>query len=574
MEAFVGYAGVSHAAYLCERAKRAAVPVQRWTRSPAPRCVVCERRWLAPRRHRARATPRLKGPLGASLSSSSSASSSSSSDGSSSNREETDHTKLAPVQRTGEILAGDMDAGKQCSSEDENIELPEETFREYLVTAFKRNPIDRDILRLALPAVGALALDPLVALADTALIGRLGSIALGGVGISNNVFNLSFTVFNFLGMATTPTIAQHYGRGDLAKASRTIARGLWISATVGLVAMALLSVASRQVVAFFGANELVAPQAVRYLRMRLIAAPFFLGGMVCQGAFRGFQDTQTPFLMAILANTVNLSLFPLLIFGAGMGVQGAGLATALSQITLTSGLFILLVKKKMLNLTDLFRVPEFAKLIPMLRTGAILSVRTFSILSTVSLATATAARMGNVESAAFEVTRQVWALFARLLDAVSVAAQSLIPVELGKKKYVRARQVSRRLLQVGFLLGLLFCGILQGLGAKMASIFSRDPAVVAMIAACFPLMAFFEPLNGLVFVLDGCFTAGRQFVYLAGAIFTASVCAWSALYVTRALNLGLLAVWASLNLMMVLRCILLGVRYYSKASPVPKRKDG
>jgi len=442
------------------------------------------------------------------------------------------------------------------------------------IDMIKPNPIDKDIVRLSLPAIGALALDPIVALADTALLGHLGSLALGGVGISNNVFNLSFTVFNFLGMATTPTIAQQYGAGELQKASRTIARGLWISVIVGLTAIVALGTFTEPVVRFFGANETVLPYAVKYLRARVMAAPFFLACMVCQAAFRGFQDTRTPFLMSIVANMVNLTLFPLLIFGAKMGVRGAGIATAMSQMTLTIGLFFLMVKKGMLRLPDLAKPPSMNKVIPLLRTGAVLSMRTFSILSTVSFATATAARMGTAQIAAFEVTRQIFALLARLFDALSVAAQSLIPVELGKKDFVRARQVSRRLLQVGFLMGLFFMICLQVGGPTLARAFSNDPVVISMITSCFPIISVFEPLIGLVFVLDGCFTAGRQFTFLAVAIAMASGCAWMCLFATRALNLGLQAVWVSLNVMMVLRVILLGSRYFSPQSPVPKRKNG
>lgn len=309
---------------------------------------------------------------------------------------------------------------------------------------FTASPLDRQIAKLSIPALGALALDPLVALADTAFLGRLGPLSLGGVGISNNVFNLSFTCFNFLGMVTTPQIAAAFGRGDRDFASRTIAGALWIACFVGFFAILILTGFTAPIVSFFGANASILPYASSYLRARIVAAPFFLSIMVCQAAFRGYQDTQTPFFVGIVADIVNLTLFPLLIFGFNMGVVGAGLATAAGQITLSTGLFILMVKKGLLKPKDLKRPPELSRVFPLLKTGVILSVRTLAIMSTVSLATATAAAMGNVHGAAFEIGRQIWTLFSRLLDAMSVAAQSLVPVNLGRGDYVSARKASNR----------------------------------------------------------------------------------------------------------------------------------
>lgn len=430
--------------------------------------------------------------------------------------------------------------------------------------------VDRAIAKIALPALGTLALDPLVALADMACVGYLGAAALGGVGVSNNVFNLSFTCFNFLGMATTPAIARAFGRGDDERASRLIAQALWVAALSGVAAMTLLFRYTVPVVAFFGANPAIVPSAAVYLRARLVAAPFFLASMVANGAFRGFQDTRTPLLCGLVANVINLTLYPTLIFGLGMGIAGAGVAMAAGQIVAGVALLALLVREKRLNLADLARVPSPTDVLPLLRIGAVLSVRTLSIFTTISYATATAAKLGTVEVAAFEIGRQIFALFARLLDAVSVAAQSLVALALGQSNNARARHIGNRILQLGVGLGAVFAFLLLIGQSTVPGLFTSDPAVRAMVAKTFPYMAVTQPLNGLVFVFDGIYTAGRKFTLLSAAIFAAALLSSATLYFVRTSALTLPNVWIGLSVMMVLRASLLGVAYLTRWSPVPR----
>ncbi len=73
--------------------------------------------------------------------------------------------------------------------------------------------IDRRILRLAVPALGTLAIDPLVSLTDTAFVARLGEVPLAALGVDTAVFSFSFFLFNFLAYGTTPLLAGAVGRG-------------------------------------------------------------------------------------------------------------------------------------------------------------------------------------------------------------------------------------------------------------------------------------------------------------------------------------------------------------------------
>lgn len=467
----------------------------------------------------------------------------------------------------------DQDNGNNGASDVSAIEpAPSRGVLAKIRRTFSAQPVDHKIAAIALPALGALSIDPAVALADMACIGNLGAVSLAAVAIANNVFNMSFTCFNFLGMATTPAIARSYGRGDADEASRLIAQALWVAVAIGLSAMVLLWMYATPLVRFFGAGDETIAQGVAYLSARVIAAPFLLSAMVCNGAFRGFQDTRSVFLVQTCANLVNLALFPTLIFGARLGVVGAGIATACGQIVSGAAMCILLLRSRRLRLADLKRVPNPFAVLQLLRTGAVLSVRTLSIFSTISFATATAARLGTVSVAAFEIGRQIYALFARLLDAISVAAQALVALTLGQGDMKRARDTANRILQMGVALGCGFAALLMLTLNYAPRLFTSDPSVAAMVTQTFPYMAMIQPINGLVFVFDGIYTAGRKFSFLSVAIFIAACCSSYVLLMVRRLALPLPAVWLGLNVMMVLRASLLGIGYLSRWSPVPRRK--
>src|SRR5216117_3527593 len=95
--------------------------------------------------------------------------------------------------------------------------------------ALRRSPYDRDILRLALPALGALAAEPLYVLVDTAIVGHLGRHQLAALGIAATVLGGLFAIFNFLQYGTTAQVARAGGAGQTSVAARLGAQSVWLS---------------------------------------------------------------------------------------------------------------------------------------------------------------------------------------------------------------------------------------------------------------------------------------------------------------------------------------------------------
>ena len=169
---------------------------------------------------------------------------------------------------------------------------------------------DREILALAVPALGALAADPLVSLVDTAFVGRLGPTELAALGVNTSVFSLAFLVFNFLAYGTTPMVGRALGRGDRDEAGRLVTHAFVLALVSGALALVALQLFARPILAAMGAGEALMEPALVYLRIRALAGPAVLLITAGNGAFRGFQDTRTPLLVTLILNAVSGSAPP------------------------------------------------------------------------------------------------------------------------------------------------------------------------------------------------------------------------------------------------------------------------
>jgi putative MATE family efflux protein len=430
-----------------------------------------------------------------------------------------------------------------------------------------RKSIDREFAALAIPALGALAADPLVSIVDTAFVGRLGTVPLAALGVNAAIFSLAFVVFNFLAYGTTPRVARAWARGDSRAVSASVMQALVVAATAGTVATLLLLVAGGWIVTAMGASGDLHEPALAYLRIRALAGPAVLIVMAGHGIFRGIQDTRTPLWITLGLNLVNLVLDPILIFWVGWGLEGAAWATVVAQWCGAAAFLRLLVGPRRDLIGTSPRLPSFREVLPFLRVGGELVVRSFSLIGTLAVATAVAARVGTVEVAAHQVAVQLWLFLALVVDAVAVAAQALVGRYRGLGSEEAVRSVAGRLLwwaaAVGAVLTLLFLA-----GAPwIPRIFTDDPATLFAVGVALPFVIWMQPLNALVFVWDGIFMGAEDFRFLALQMLLASAVALSVLLLVVPMGWGLPGVWWAIVALMGVRGVTLAARYWGSRGP-------
>ena len=420
---------------------------------------------------------------------------------------------------------------------------------------------DHDILKLAVPALAGLAADPLVSLIDTAFVGQIGSVALGALGVNTSIFSMTFVVFNFLAYGTTPRVGRAVGNNDREEAGRAVVRALTLAGLCGVGALILLQALARPILLLMGASEELMEPALAYLRVRALAGPAVLLITASHGAFRGYQDTRTPMVVTIGFNVINASLDPILIFVLGWGVAGAAAATAIAQWIGAFVFLWLLLGRRREELGVVLEWPSLRSLVPFLKVGRDLLLRTGSLVGTMTLATAVAARVGVTAVAAHQVAHQLWLFLALVVDALAVAAQALVSKHLGADDPATAHAVSDRLFQWGLLVGIALGAGFFLLRPVLPQFFSNDPDTIAALLEVYLFVALLQPLNGLVFVGDGIYMGAEEFPYLAKAMIGTALLAATVLLLVLPMDWGLVGVWWGVATLMGGRLLTLAVPY-------------
>lgn len=423
--------------------------------------------------------------------------------------------------------------------------------------AFGANPRDRAIAALAIPALGTLAMDPIVSIVDTAWVGRLGTVPLAALAIASAVFAAVFSVFNFVHMTITPLVAGEVGAGRLDRAGAIAKGAIAVSVVVGAV-VALAAIAlSDQIVAAFGAEPDVAAEAAVYLRIRFLALPVMLVAMVGHGVYRGHSDTRTPLWVAAGMNLVNLVLDPVFIFGLGLGVAGAAWATVIAQSTAAAAFLVLMLGAQRVRLGTDAAVRGIGELGigRILDAGWPMMVRSAALLAAITATTVAASRIGTAQVAAHQIALQVWLFLAFVLDAYAVAAQAMIGTDLGGDGVPAARPTADRLLALGFVTGIGLSVLLAVTAPLVAGLFSAEPAVESELASIYGFVVLLQPLTALVYVWDGIAIGASAFRYLAVSMVLAGVATVAVLF---AVGDTLVGVWVGVSALTLVRLVTLG----------------
>ncbi|CAM9113438.1 unnamed protein product [Ectocarpus sp. 4 AP-2014] len=439
-------------------------------------------------------------------------------------------TRLQATAPTGNDLdpedPSDAAAGLRSGDADGGIDayLPIGTDDNGEASAKSKNDgLSGQILSIAVPALVALSVDPLMSAVDTAYIGRLaaehggGEIGLGALALNTNVFTFSFYIFNFLATVPTPFVASARAKGDEQGAARLIGQLLTAALALGVVLLVMLEFFGVHLLQLLGATAVNEDQALLFLRARALSAPAVLMMSVGNGAFRGFLDTKTPLLIGLAANGLNFVLDPILIFQFGWGLQGAAIATVTAEWAGVMAFLVLLAQKEPSIRLRPVSLPKnregWKEGSAVLTSSAAVFGRTVALQGALGTATAFAARVGSTAIAAHQVCNQLYLLLAFAADSLAVAAQGLVADRLGGGMIAEGREVAGRLIVFGLGLGVGTLVIFQVFGSVLPLVFTSDQKVIAAIAPIIAVVGLLQPLNGYVFVGDGILQGTQDFVY-------------------------------------------------------------
>ncbi|MFB7783074.1 MATE family efflux transporter [Streptomyces vinaceus] len=417
---------------------------------------------------------------------------------------------------------------------------------------------DREILALAVPAFGALVAEPLFVMADSAIVGHLGTPQLAGLGIAAALLTTAVSVFVFLAYATTAAVARRVGAGDLRAAIRQGMDGIWLALLIGAAVVAVLLATAPWLVTLFGASDTVAPYAVTYLRISALGIPAMLMVLAATGVIRGLQDTRTPLYVAIGGFALNAGLNGALVYGAGFGIAGSAWGTVIAQCAMAGAYLFVVVRGARKHGASLR--PDPAGIRACAQAGVPLLVRTLSLRAVLMIATAVAARLGDADIAAHQILLSLWSLLAFALDAIAIAGQAIIGRYLGAGDTEGAKAVCRRMVQWGIGSGVVLGALVVAARPLFIPLFTGDPVVEGALLPALLVVAVSQPVCGIVFVLDGVLMGAGDGRYLAWAMLLTLAVFTPAALLVPALGGGLTALWWAMTLMMLVRMATLQLR--------------
>jgi putative MATE family efflux protein len=417
---------------------------------------------------------------------------------------------------------------------------------------------DREIWRLAVPALGALVAEPVFQLADAAIVGHLGAAPLAGFGAAAAALATLVNVCIFLAYGTTSAVARRMGAGQMRAAVQQGIDGMWVAVLLGTVLSAVSVPLAGPIAGAFGASPAATGYAVIYLRISALGIPAMLLVLAGTGILRGLQDTRAPLVVAAAGAGVNIVLNYLLVYPAGLGVAGSALGTVGTQIGMAAayaGVAMRAARRHGAHLR-----PDWPGIRASAGASFALLVRTAALRVYLLVAVWIAARSGTDALAAHTVATSLWNTLALALDALAIAAQAIVGHALGAGDVAAARSATWRMAVWGVVVGVVAGAVIAAARPLYVPLFTPDHAVRLLLAQVLLLVALYQPVSGVVFVLDGVLIGAgdNRFLAVASIATTAVFLIWA--YAALRAGGGLIGLWLAIGAFMVARLVVLSAR--------------
>ncbi len=435
-----------------------------------------------------------------------------------------------------------------------------------LQTTVRLTATDRRIVRLAIPALGSLAVEPLYVLVDTAIVGRLGTAQLGGLALAASVLSLVTAGCNFLTYGTTERVARRRGAGDAAAAAEVGVQAVWLSALVAAVVVPVIVLGATALGRLLGGDGDVLDFGVTYLRISAAGVPFVVLALAAQGVLRGVLDYRTPLVILFFSNLLNVVLEVWFVYGLDLGVPGSAWSTVIAQL-LAGVAFALAIRPYLSGAAE--RRPSWTGMSPLLTAGRHLLLRVGSMLAVLTGATAIAARVDEPTLAAHQIAASLFFFLALALDALAIPAQTLVADELGRGSTTGAGIVSARTARLSLYAGLGLALLVAVAAPLLPHAFTGDAAVIDRATDALWWLAVLLVPGAIAFAYDGVLigAADYRFLGLAALGYLLAITPFG--LAVLGLDLGIAGIWAALTLWMVMRAIVNHKRSTRLLAPPP-----
>ena len=450
------------------------------------------------------------------------------------------------------------------------------------------------ILTLAWPTMLEELMQTAVQYIDTAMVGAIGTQATAAVGATSTVNWLIGSTISAIGVGFLSFVSQACGAGDMKRAGKASSQAVLAVLVCGTFFTALMLALSSKVPVWMRVDPAIQDLAARYFFILYTPMLARTAITIFGTLLRSAGDTKTPMRVGFLVNGINVILNFLLIyptrevwgmtvFGAGMGVIGAAVASAVSFMIGGVCITVVLWRHPLLSPRGQKLRPDWDVLKPCLRVALPNALQRFGTsLGYVAFASIINS-LGEIATAAHTIANTVESAFYIPGYGMQTAAATLAGNALGAGDNRRVKELGRMILFIEVSLMIVSGSLLFLFAPNMMRLFSKDAQVIALGVTVLRMVAVSEPFYGVSIIVEGmmqgmgntlmpfvCNIAGMWGVRIVGTF----IC-------TQLLGMGLVSAWACMIAHNLLLFVLFAGYYISgKWNPmngknaVPAAKNG
>lgn len=437
-------------------------------------------------------------------------------------------------------------------------------------------PLDREILRLALPSILANITVPLVGMVDLAVAGHLGSLGeaatlIGGVSVGTMLFDLLYWNFGFLRVGTGGLTAQAYGREDWQGTRVILFRGVVLALLIAALILVLQWPFVHLALYVTHGSDAVRELALRYFFIRIWAAPATLSLMSIKGWFIGMQDTVSSMATDLVVNVVNIVAS--VILGRWIGFAGIAWGTVIAQFTGLAFAGVLIARRMPPGKGGIRQAVSGADLGAFLTMNGNLFVRSLCMVAIYVGFTMISARYGDLVLAVGAILMKLLLLFSFFTDGFAYAAEALVGKFIGRRDIPAVKMTVRHVFVWSMGVGMFFVLVYLFGSDPAFRVLTSDAQVVQAARPFYFWLLLMPPIGCAAFTWDGVFVGATASRALRNSLVWALLAffgLWFFGYVVRggsllpeeALHFLLAAYFAHL----LVRTLYLSYRYYRSRS--------
>ena len=418
--------------------------------------------------------------------------------------------------------------------------------------------MDKKIFRLAVPNIITNITVPLLGMIDIAIAGRLGSaVYIGAIALGANIFNMIYWNFGFIRMSSSGFVSQAYGARNFTEAMNVLIRSLIVGLGIGLLIVLLQYPIGKLAVNLIKADDAqIKTHVYTYYKIAVWSAPAVLGTYAFKGFFIGMQNAQTPMIIAIVNNLLNIALSLMFVYGFGMKVDGIALGTMLSQL-ITFIICAVMWQKlygRLRKYTDRSTIFAPHAIRKFFKVNGDVFVRTFLLTLVTTFFTFVSAKMGDMILAANALLMQFFMLFSYFMDGFAYAGEALTGRYIGAQNHFLLKSMLRRLFFWGFIVSAVSAVVYIFFPSQILHILTNDLEVINTTKT-FITWTVLIPITGFAaFLWDGIFIGATVSKEMRNAMIFSSITFFASYYIATPI-LGNNGLWLSFILYLAVRGI-------------------